>query len=132
MRSEDLIPAFGGHLGYLMEGRRLTREQRKRYGALLNLCFRPKGRDDDGLVDALFAALDELAAPYSYFGAHEGDGSDYGYWPSLEQAEEECVKVDAGDELPRGTDVLIVSDHGNATCGHVDRQGELTVYWEVV
>ena len=87
-------------------------------------------QDQSELVSKLQDALDEIAPPYCYFGTAEGDGACFGFWPSIE---------DSG--LPRladitrdhwGGDVLIVNDHGNVTCGHVDRRGRFKAYWDCV
>jgi len=44
---------------------------------------------------------------------------------------EDLPKFDGVPEDFRG-DCLIVSDHGNVTCGHVGPRGKFTEYWAVV
>jgi len=39
-------------------------------------------------IEWLFNELNNLAPEGTYFGAHEGDGTDYGYWPVEEELEE--------------------------------------------
>jgi hypothetical protein len=43
--------------------------------------------DAYSLSTQLFDALDECAPAGCYFGAHPGDGSDYGYWPDELEAQ---------------------------------------------
>lgn len=81
----------------------------------------------DEACDALFNILEEYAPPYCYFGAHEGDVADYGFWVSWDAIEDatrdgEILKVNAGDEwtekdvLADGCSyVLEKNDHGNVT-----------------
>lgn len=35
----------------------------------------------DWALEDLFALLNEMALDGMYFGSHEGDGSDFGFWP---------------------------------------------------
>jgi len=47
----------------------------------------PEAFDDDmagEIIDDMMDALNELAPNGYYFGAHEGDGSDFGFWPLSE------------------------------------------------
>jgi hypothetical protein len=47
----------------------------------------PEGFDDDmasEIISDMMDALNELAPDGYYFGAHEGDGSDFGFWPLSE------------------------------------------------
>ena len=90
MRPEDLIPAFLDELErqrpLKREHAKLAREIRARIRASETidpeLC---QARDDyfesddaDSDLQDLFNALDCYCLPYFYFGAHPGDGADYG------------------------------------------------------
>lgn len=73
------------------------------------------------MVDDLMSALSEYFAPaYSYFGAHVGDGSDFGFWTGdIEDIKDQVGFVssreqDEPDASFRG-EWLSISDHGNVT-----------------
>ena len=84
LRPQDLIPAF---LEVIQE----TPE----YLQLFNAVPSHAREDDDAewwesedcgylLNETLFDTLNEYAPEGYYFGAHEGDGSDFGYWENIE------------------------------------------------
>ncbi len=157
MLPEDLIPAFMDALDEIKERLSLSvvkggeMETVTTVGRLDNILGEIEQRmnaaddedtdyyeseDADYDLETLFNELDEFAPPYCYFGSHEGDGSDYGFWISWESLEEDCrdgdvLKIDAGDEWPEDEIrervaagcldyVLEVNDHGNATLYTVD------------
>lgn len=124
MRPDDLIPAFVWEL---------SRIAPTDYAALIHTTesFMDGGDYDSEeayrLLDELTDALDSCAPPYGYFGAHEGDGSDYGFWlcdpesiPEQVRATNGIVVSDLAD-IPQDYtgEVLIVNDHGNMTLGYV-------------
>lgn len=158
MRPEDLIPAFCGELNFrLGVDTWIPSNTRKRHAELIReIEDHVKTYDtyehdeviDD--LDALFDALDEYAGPYFYFGAHPGDGSDYGYWLGENWDEDfisvrtmhtvestnhlyDRLKVSDLSEVPakfRG-EVAVVNDHGNINL-YVKSARKLTEIWSVV
>ena len=65
--TQDLIEAFESELEYL--------------GVPFD-CHNPNECDDTDHLDYLTALLEEQAPDYCYFGTLEGDGADFGFWPS--------------------------------------------------
>ena len=95
-------------------------------------------QEGSDLVEAFFDALNEYAPPYCYFGANEGDGSDYGFWPCIDQMEDdarggELLKVSDTSEVPEDYEGLVmdVNDHGNVTLYSV-AGGKFTEVWGCV
>lgn len=144
MREEDLLQAFSEELDYQLSRqphsfkrapyRALIREANKILAAIAN------GTDsrDDGSYDLameLYDALGEFAPPLAYFGAHPGDGADYGFWLHEDfQRDFDGLQVDDLDDIPRNYrgEVLHVNDHGNATLYIVMSRGKLREIWAVV
>jgi hypothetical protein len=122
MRPEDLLPAFLDALSECLEGEGTGMSPDSEY---MDEMGRIEGRmDEPGYYESAECwddlawvedSLNEHAPPFCFFGAHEGDGSDFGFWP--------CVEWTQDDELPRGGETpaeptdsgffLQVSDHGN-------------------
>ena len=86
-------------------------------------------------VGALSDALQELAPPYAYFGALEGDSSDFGFWPDVDalQSDSNVLRVSDTSEVPDDYvgDVMHLSDHGNVTL-YTAEGGRLSEVWSIV
>lgn len=138
MRLQDLIPAFASVLEE--EGGDPTALNLAIYKldsrAYVNGEVGPYDNDDHDYwhsedarwdLDELLDALNELAPPYCYFGAHPGDGADYGFWVSEGALQEGLYS----GEIVRSEDMpyrLDVSDRGNMTL--YDQNGDEV--WSVV
>jgi hypothetical protein len=135
MRAEDLIPAFADCLAGLISEQpvHLQNKQHLELVAEAN-AIEDFASADDTLAD-LFAALEEYAPPYGYFGAHEGDGACYGFWLSEDaiQYSFDGLRVDDTSEVPAdySGEVLHVNDHGNMTL-YAAENGKLTEVWGLV
>lgn len=124
MREEDLIPTFLS----MADDLRMSRADRKRVNAIA------RASDVDGYYDTedavedcveLFDILDGYTPTYCYFGAHPGDGSDYGVWVVEELFNDYTQGGYDGDvwrtgpgrmNVPKDYGYrLDVNDHGNAT-----------------
>lgn len=132
MRARDLIPAFADALRALRGALPKTPHNNIR---ALRGNFDSEEADD--VVTELFEELESLAPDYTMFGAHPGDGSDYGFW--LIDDWQQCAKddgvlfVDDTSAVPKGFSGIVchVNDHGNATL-YSARNGKLREVWSIV
>ena len=137
MRPEDLIPAFVYELANQKPLRRDHYKLSQEISARMNKDGYYQTDDADYDLEELFDALNEYCAPYFYFGAHPGDGADYGYWLSedFEQRFEDDggLKVNDLADVPRAYtgEVLLVNDHGNCSLYRYSR-GRHWEVWSVV
>ena len=135
MREEDLIPSFAWELKYN------TPDGAERFAKLLAECdaWEAMQTDDSDqseetdqgsydLVADLVDALNEYAPAYCYFGSHEGDGSDYGFWPSWDSINELPKVSDPSEVDGMNEDCVFVNDHGNVTVYAADG----SVIWDCV
>lgn len=151
LRTEDLLSTFASTLErlILINGDYFAKpenfSERDRLNALVGEAQDAFGDDGETLteegetngpeiVDSLIDALQEFAPSFCTFGAHVGDGADFGFWPDVDAAREgvefvsfknhdaarragvETDKDDPAYPAPtfRG-EWLHVNDHGNAT-----------------
>lgn len=137
MREADLIPAFSWELDYHLK-RQPRSFKRKEYRKIIREAekIEREGSFDSEeasfILEALMEALEAFAPPYTYFGAHDGDGADYGFWPCLEGFE--GLKVEGLEDVPKGYsgEVCIVNDHGNVTVGTITKRGRFSPLWDCV
>jgi hypothetical protein len=133
MRPEDLIPEFADELKKAIGNRReeenrLLVQKADYFIYRLDLSYEDETFEEvfenakeemSELVNELTDALNEYAPPFVRFGAHEGDGAAFGWWPDLDSLHEAIsygVKLD--DEhvyLPDHDLIVHINDHGNVT-----------------
>lgn len=146
MRMEDTIPAMVDTLRDLARTMQRTAGHKKQGGRLLGTCRKyDRAQLREGYFDSenaqfdheeLFDLLNSHCPPYASFGAHEGDGSDYGVWPCHEQIEEERRSLELPDfqtvgKRYRGLSCN-VTDHGNVSIIEHDGRGGEHTLWGIV
>ena len=79
LRYEDLLPAFLGLLGeYSPVKADMLRNRSERIALIEDEGQR--GDEESGLLEVIAEAIDRYQVRGYYFGALEGDGSDFGIW----------------------------------------------------
>jgi hypothetical protein len=95
------------------------------------------------LIQELFDALDSYAPEYGYFGANEGDGSDFGYWPiDIEEMKQQIldgdgIVIDDLNAIPKKFlgEILYINERGNTTFYVRHKKGaivKLKEVWSIV
>jgi len=90
--------------------------------------------ESSAAVDELIDALNFYAPLGFYFGAHPGDGSDFGFWLSDNFIEDfDGLRVNDTSEIPKGYigEVLHVNDHGNVSL-YSKTRSHLKEVWSIV
>lgn len=135
MKVEDLLPTFLDVLKDIAPEAHAEMMEDATLADALDADYYDDWTDDqreaaEYTLNSLFDKLNEAAPPYCSFGAHEGDGADYGFWiawDSINNAvtDGELLKVDDLSDVPDGYrgEVLSVNDHGNATLWTVSHDG---------
>jgi len=138
----DLIDAFAYGLEILVQQNAKEwcsdagRSQKDSYMTLIGNA-RELSEDSDEIdyvLEELQDAMAAFAPPWVYFGAHPGDGADFGFWVIEDiDVDFDGLKVDDTAEVPTGFsgEVLHVNDHGNMTL-YVADKGKLTEMWAIV
>lgn len=110
-RTEDLLRAYRDKLSEL--------DTDNEYAKLIHEAKFADPLDDDTMyvLDELGDALQEFCPEYVYFGAAEGDGACFGFWPDIEGAKEDGYVYDDLASAPAVSEtIIVVNDHGNVTC----------------
>lgn len=134
MRPEDLIPSF---IYEARSQRPLLRSHSKQVTDIDKRSAKRGYYESDAPGDdleCLFDILGHYAPEGFYFGAHPGDGADYGYWLNESFIDDfDGLKVSDLSEVPRGYRglVLYVNDHGNTALYSVSR-GKFIEHWAIV
>lgn len=129
LRTIDLLESFSHELNLLAPDHALVIEANAA-ATLINAdwTYIADSEEAGELINEMIDILSEHAPPYTYFGAHEGDGSDFGFWPSLESIEELPHVSDPNEVESIGADCVYVNDHGNVTVYAADG----SVIWDCV
>lgn len=134
---EDIFPAYLDQLDKLSPNSPLSKEvwAYMETGALLE-----EHENAWGIVEQIDLLLNELCPPFVYFGALEGDGADFGFWPDMERIQETLTAATVGHTLtlPRTGEwewqledegvIINTNDHGNVTVMDMKRN----VLWSMV
>jgi len=153
-RDQDLLEAFANELEWQIRrnGEYYSRPEnfaeRDRLNAMVGDAWDCFGDDGEILEDKqeeaselinerLMNALDELALPYCYFGAHCGDGTDFGFWPMDIKDIKGQVGFVSTKEQDYPSDGFVgewlhINERGNCTLYVRDDKGQDKEIWGIV
>jgi hypothetical protein len=138
MRDQDLIPTFVDHLLWLDSDNGLSKSiQEKLDDENFDAVNYYSTEECTWDLDELFEELDKFSLPFTYFGANEGDGSDYGFWVYWDwvndDEDEDAFHVnDLGDVLDDYSGlVMLHTSTYKASLYKMDDNNNLIEIWSV-
>lgn len=140
-RNEDIIPSFLEELKRLDEGNDFFKAEIKETESFIKRAKKDRAiwTSDEAqwTIEDLQYGLEEYAPPYCYFGAHEGNGSDFGFWPDTYSLQEDMksshnqLHSDKFSENLEGQFIVEVNGHGNTTLKRITGI-ETEIVWDIV
>ncbi len=141
LRTEDLLPAYLFALEGLSQAKGTGFNQELiEIGFAYSQCgvgFGPISEwpiDEDEAVEIMeriATTIQELCPPFVYFGAHPGDGADFGFWPDWD-ALKSHINLREGESLPDDVEIdgviIHALDDNHITIMDFDRK----VLWSTV
>ena len=112
LRTEDLLEAMAAELNRLDKTNPLIAEALDLLAVAGD--WTEDQEEDAGYMvnESIFDALNNMCPPFVYFGAHPGDGADFGFWPDWDAIEEiqrtAWSSYDAGHEYILGDCILYI------------------------
>lgn len=146
LRHADLLESFACEIqnqvqrnaDYFQQDDNFRKERDYILGVSLDaLASDPDHPDVDEILQDCIDILNQFAAPYQYFGSHEGDGSDFGFWPDWESIRDEVrfgdlIEVSDPADIPADDGYCVcINDHGNMALYRTDN-GVTRIVWECV
>ena len=137
LRNEDLLPAFADVLADLGDdsASRVLAEIEA-----IETADNWNGETACWLLEEIIEVLQDYAPEFAYFGAIDGDGADFGFWPDFNHmevaiADGDAIAVNDSAEIPAdyAGPVFIQTDHGNVTYGFAPAYGrDFVAVWAIV
>jgi len=128
LRNEDLFDAFANELERI-GGKDAYESAVSDFPEDMSQILADDGEMASEIIFALTDALNDYAPPHTYFGTHEGDGSDFGFWGEIGDSCDEHVQINAEDFICIDHQVHVnINDHGNVTTYDLNRNE----IWSVV
>lgn len=126
LNANELLTAF------LAELRRLRGAVPKEIMRDLDAVNRKEMRPEE-VVDKLMDEINLFAPPYWTFSAHDGDGSDFGWWVDGSIEDFDGLRVKDLSEVPSSYtgEILLTNDHGNQTL-YSKRPYSIKELWSIV
>jgi hypothetical protein len=126
LRPEDLLPAFASIMRQFLDANGHSAIYVERAETIVRNDFYDMELAEE-LVSTLMDGIQGYCPPFIYFGAHPGDGADFGFWPDWDALDEARRDGDGmtyanGEEYLVDANVIVqVSDHGNTTVMDLER-----------
>ena len=127
LRAEDLLPVFAAIMRQFLTVNGHASLYVERAETIVRNEFYDMELADE-LVGKLMDGIQGYCPPFVFFGAHPGDGADFGFWPDWEALDQamfqkygESLILDVRGEETLDTTIIQVRDHGNVTVMDMDR-----------